>query len=88
MKANTKPHTLSTRTIRHTNQNLAKSVSAPDLQTKIADERTEGQHTTAVCRKRGCSASYDSFVIGSSAVLRLNFCAKNPPLRQAAKSFK
>jgi hypothetical protein len=24
-------------------------------------------------------------VVGSSAVLRLNFCAKNPPLRQAAK---
>ena len=32
----------------------------------------------------GCSASYDSFVVGSSSVLRLNFCAKNPPLRQAA----
>jgi len=24
-------------------------------------------------------------VVGSSAVLRLNFCAKNPPLRQAEK---
>jgi hypothetical protein len=24
-------------------------------------------------------------VVGSSAVLRLNFCAKNPPLRKAAK---
>jgi hypothetical protein len=24
-------------------------------------------------------------VVGSSAVLRLNICAKNPPLRQAAK---
>ncbi len=40
---------------------------------------------TAVWRNGGCSASYDSFVVGSSAVLRLNFCAKNPPLRQAAK---
>ena len=39
---------------------------------------------TAVWRNGGCSASYDSFVVGSSAVLRLNFCAKNPPLRQAA----
>ncbi len=46
---------------------------------------TEGQHTTAVWRNGGCSASYDSFVVGSSAVLRLNFCANNPPLRQAAK---
>ena len=40
---------------------------------------------TAVWRNGGCSASYDSFVVGSSAVLRLNISAKNPPLRQAAK---
>ncbi len=39
---------------------------------------------TAVWRNGGFSASYDSLVVGSSAVLRLNFCAKNPPLRQAA----
>jgi hypothetical protein len=48
---------------------------------------TEHQLPTAVWRKGGCSASYDSFVVGSSAVLRLNFCAKNPPLRQAAKRY-
>ncbi|WP_445718244.1 hypothetical protein [Flavobacterium sp.] len=42
-------------------------------------------HTTAVWRNGGFITSYDSFVVGSSAVLRLNFCAKNPPLRQAAK---
>jgi len=47
--------------------------------------KTEGQHTTAAWRNGGFSASYDSFVVGSSAVLRLNFYAKNPPLRQAAK---
>jgi len=52
-----------------------------DLQTI----KTEGQHTTAVLRNGGCSASYDSFVVGSGAVLRLNFCAENPPLRKAAK---
>jgi len=40
---------------------------------------------TAVWRNGGFSASYDSFVVGSIAVLRLNICAKNPPLRQAAK---
>jgi len=40
---------------------------------------------TAVWRNGGFSVSYDSFVLSSSAVLRLNFCAKNPPLRQAAK---
>jgi hypothetical protein len=38
---------------------------------------------TAVWRNGGCSASYDSFVVGSIAVLRLNFCAKNPPERKA-----
>jgi hypothetical protein len=47
--------------------------------------KKEALGITAVWRNGGCSASYDSFVVGSSAVLRLNFCAKNPPLRQAAK---
>ncbi len=51
---------------------------------KIARKR-ETQPITAVWRNGGCSASYDILVVGSSAVLRLNFCAKNPPLRQAAK---
>ncbi|MBK6611121.1 MAG: hypothetical protein IPI59_00115 [Sphingobacteriales bacterium] len=49
------------------------------------DDRKKELPTTAVWRNGGFSASYDSFVVGSSAVLRLNFCAKNPPLRQAAK---
>ena len=46
--------------------------------------KTEGQQLTAVWRNGGFSASYDSLVVGSSEVLRLNFCANNPPLRQAA----
>ncbi len=50
-------------------------------------EKTEVQPVTAVWRNGGCGASYDSFVVGSSLVLRLNFCAKNPPLRQAAKRY-
>ena len=50
----------------------------------LQGRRTEHQPVTAVWRNGGFSASYDSFVVGSSAVLRLNFCAKNPPLRQAA----
>ena len=37
--------------------------------------------------KGGVSCSKDSFVVGSSVVLRLNICAKNPPLRQAAKRY-
>jgi hypothetical protein len=47
--------------------------------------RKNTERTTAVGRNSGCSASYDSFVVGSSSALRLNFCAKNPPLLQAAK---
>ena len=53
--------------------------------TRTNDTGQERQPVTAVWRNGGCSASYDSFVVGSSAVLRLNICAKNPPLRQAAK---
>lgn len=37
------------------------------------------QPITAVWRNGGLRTSYDSFVVGSSAVLRLNFCAKNSP---------
>jgi hypothetical protein len=47
----------------------------------------KGEVLTAVWRNGGFSASHDSFVVVSSAVLRLNFCAKNPPLRQAAKRY-
>ena len=47
----------------------------------------KAQPITAVWRNGGFGASYDSFVVGSSTVLRLNFCAKNPPLRQAAKRY-
>jgi hypothetical protein len=46
--------------------------------------RQEGQQLTVIWRNDGLSASYDGFVVNSSAVLRLHFCAKNPPLRQAA----
>ena len=56
-----------------------------DIKMVVNHDRQERQPITAVWRNGGFSASYDSFVVGSSAVLRLNFCAKNPPLRQAAK---
>ena len=41
--------------------------------------KAEGQQLTAPTKNWRFSASYDSFVVGSSAVLRLNICAKNPP---------
>ncbi|NUM50003.1 MAG: hypothetical protein HUU48_02700 [Flavobacteriales bacterium] len=53
----------------------------------LQGQMAKGLLLTAVWRNGGCSASNDSFVVGSSAVLRLNFCAKNPPLRQAAKRY-
>ena len=63
-------------------------VCLPNRTTKTTDKPTDEKNTepiTAVWRNGGFSASYDSFVVGSSTVFRLNFCAKNPPLRQAAK---
>ena len=46
--------------------------------------KVKGQHLTAVWRNGGCSASYDTLLVGSSTVLLLYICAKIPPLRQAA----
>jgi hypothetical protein len=48
----------------------------------------KGQPITAVWRNGGFSASYDSFVVAKTFVLRMNICAKNPPLRQAAKRYR
>jgi hypothetical protein len=42
--------------------------------------KTEGQQLTAGWRNGCCSTSNDSFVVGSSAVFRLKFCAKNTPV--------
>lgn len=53
----------------------------------LQGRRTEHQPVTAVWRNGGFRASYESFVVGSSSVLQLNFCAKNPPLRQAANRY-
>jgi len=53
------------------------------------NEQTNKQRQlpTSVWRNGGCTASYVSFVEGSSAVLRLNICVKNPPLRQAENRY-
>ena len=48
----------------------------------------EKRHITAAWRNGGCSASYDRFVVGSSAVLRLNFCAENSSLRQTPRRYR
>ena len=51
------------------------------------DDRKEGQQLTAVWRNGGFSASYDSFVVAESLVLRVNICGKNRHLRQARKRY-
>ncbi|KXK01379.1 MAG: hypothetical protein UZ04_CHB001002238 [Chlorobi bacterium OLB4] len=40
-----------------------------------------------VLPKAGLNGFDWTFVQGSAFVLRLNFCAKNPPLRQAPKRY-
>jgi len=67
----------------HAQTQACKRVCLPHRTT----DRQEGQQLTAVWRNGGFSASYDSFVVGKSVVLRLNFCGKNPPLRQAARRY-
>jgi len=47
--------------------------------------RKEQLVLTTVWRNGGCSASYDSFVVGSSSVLVDNFVLRNPPIRKAEK---
>ena len=66
----------------HSRQTMTRKLNTDN---GLQGRTTEHQPVTAVWRNGGFSASYDSFVVGSSVVLRLNFCAKNPPLRQAAK---
>jgi len=75
-------------------------IKTPDTQTNTtktvklnSDNGLQGRTTehklpTAVWRNGGFSASYDSFVVSSSAVLRLNFCAKNRQLRQHANRYQ
>jgi len=44
----------------------------------------ERQHLTAPIKKWRFSASYDSFVVQQTFVLRINICGENRHLRQAA----
>jgi hypothetical protein len=59
-------------------------VSVPPHNRQTIKTKDRRPAPNSAWRNGGCSASYDSFVVGSSSVLRLNFCAKIPPLRQAA----
>jgi hypothetical protein len=69
----------------HKAQNTNLTMTAKPLsELTFSRQTTERQLVTAVLRNGGFSASYASFVVGSSSVLRMTICAKNPPLRKAA----
>ena len=48
---------------------------------------TERQHLTAPTKNWRFSASYDSFVVAQTFVLRMNICGKNRQLLVAAKRY-
>jgi hypothetical protein len=58
-----------------------------DIKMVVTHDRQERQPITAVWRNGGFSASYASFVVKQTVVLRINICGENPPLRQAAKRY-
>ena len=52
---------------------------------------TDEQRTTTAnsgLAKGGVSCIVETFVVNQTFVLRMNFCAKNPALRQAAKRWQ
>jgi hypothetical protein len=59
------------------------------MQEKMNITTDEKEHRTdnSSLAKWRVKCFYDSLVQGSSTVLRLNFCAKNPPLRQSANRY-
>jgi len=56
-----------------------------DTMDRQQHDRKNNEHLTAPTKNWRFSASYDSFVVNQTFVLRMNICGKNPPLRQAAK---
>ena len=54
-----------------------------DIKMVVTHDRQERQPITAVWRNGGFSASYDSFVVKQTVVLRINICGENRHLRQA-----
>jgi len=51
----------------------------------VTHDRQERQPITAPTRNWRFSASYDSFVVNQTFVLRINICGKNRQLLVAAK---
>ena len=53
----------------------------------VTHDRQERQPITAPTRNWRFSASYDSFVVNQTFVLRMNICGKNRQLLVAAKRY-
>ena len=53
----------------------------------LQERRTEGQLITAPTKNWRFSASYDSFVVQQTFVLRMNICGKNRQLLVAANRY-
>jgi hypothetical protein len=56
--------------------------STNNYSTTLTEDRRAADNSSLAKWRVTCF--YDSLVLNQSVVLRLNFCAKNPPLRQAA----
>ena len=56
-----------------------------DIKMVVTNDRQERQPITAPTRNWRFSASYDSFVVKQTFVLRMNICGKNRQLLVAAK---
>jgi hypothetical protein len=56
-----------------------------DIKIVVTPDRQERQPITAPTRNWRLSASYDSFVVAQTFVLRMNICGENRQLLVAAK---
>ena len=58
-----------------------------DIKIVVTHDRQERQPITAPTKNWRFSASYDSFVVNQTLVLRMNICGKNRQLLVAAKRY-
>jgi hypothetical protein len=63
-------------------------IQTDDIKMIVTHDRHERQPITAPTRNWRFSASYDSFVVNQTFVLRMNICGKNRQLLVAAKRWR
>jgi hypothetical protein len=59
-----------------------------NIDKEYSDRKKEGQQVTAPKKNWRFSASYDSFVVQQTFVLRINICGKNRQLLLAANRYQ